>query len=98
MPCMSFFQAETLRVDLQPDGVADLWMDVPGRPVNVFNRQLIADLYAALDRIAAESAIGVLVVRSAKTSGFLAGADLRAFTQVQSPADATALSALGQAL
>src|SRR5438477_1969264 len=95
---MSFFQAETLRVDQQPDGTAVLWIDVPGRPVNVFNHQLLRDLDAALDRVAAESAIDVLFVRSAKASGFLAGADLRTFTEIKSPADATALSALGQTL
>jgi 3-hydroxyacyl-CoA dehydrogenase/enoyl-CoA hydratase/3-hydroxybutyryl-CoA epimerase len=95
---MSFFQAETLRVDQQPDGVAVLWIDVPGRPVNVFNHQLLTDLDSALDRVAAESAIDIVVVRSAKATGFLAGADLRSFTQVQTPADATALSARGQAL
>src|SRR5262249_29761871 len=98
MPGMSFSQAETLRVDQQPDGVACLWIDVPGRPINVFNHQLLSDLDAALDHVAAESAIRVLVVRSAKSSGFLAGADLRAFTQVKSSADGTALSVLGQAL
>lgn len=95
---MSIFQAETLRVDQQPDGVAVLWIDVPGRPLNVFSHQLLADLDAALDHVAGESAIHVLVVRSAKASGFLAGADLRAFTQVKRAVDATALSALGQAL
>jgi 3-hydroxyacyl-CoA dehydrogenase/enoyl-CoA hydratase/3-hydroxybutyryl-CoA epimerase len=95
---MSFHQAETLRVDQHPDGTAVLWIDVPGRPVNVFNHQLLTDLDTALDQVAAERAIRLLVVRSAKTTGFLAGADLRAFIQVKGPADATALSALGQAL
>src|SRR5262249_55456257 len=98
MPGMSFFQADTLRVDQQPDGLAMLWIDVPGRPINVFNHQLLSDLDAALGCVAAESAIRVLVARSAKSSGFLAGADLRAFPQVKPAADATALSVLGQVL
>jgi 3-hydroxyacyl-CoA dehydrogenase/enoyl-CoA hydratase/3-hydroxybutyryl-CoA epimerase len=95
---MSFFQAETLRVDQQPDGVADLWIDVPGLSVNVFNKQVLTDLDAALDSVANESAIQALVIRSSKPSGFLAGADLKSFTQIRSPADAVALSALGQTL
>ncbi len=95
---MSWFQAETLRVDQEPGGVGVLWFDVPGRPLNVFNRQVLADLEAALDRVDADSAIHVLVARSAKSSGFLAGADLHEFAKVQSAADATALSALGQAI
>jgi 3-hydroxyacyl-CoA dehydrogenase/enoyl-CoA hydratase/3-hydroxybutyryl-CoA epimerase len=95
---MSFFQAETLRVDQHPDGIAVLWIDVPGRPVNVFTHQLLADLDIALERVTAEAAISVLAIRSAKASGFLAGADLRAFAQVKTAAEATAMSALGQAL
>jgi 3-hydroxyacyl-CoA dehydrogenase/enoyl-CoA hydratase/3-hydroxybutyryl-CoA epimerase len=95
---MSFFQAETLRVDQQPDGVADLWIDVPGLSVNVFNKQVLGDLDAALDKVANEPAIQVLVIRSAKASGFLAGADLKSFTMVRGPADATTLSAQGQTL
>jgi 3-hydroxyacyl-CoA dehydrogenase/enoyl-CoA hydratase/3-hydroxybutyryl-CoA epimerase len=95
---MSFFQAETLRVDQQPDGTADLWIDVPGLSVNVINKQVLSDLDAALDRVAKETAIQVLIVRSAKASGFLAGADLKSFSEVRTPPDATALSALGQSL
>src|SRR5215831_12338404 len=95
---MSFFQAETLRVDQHPDGTAVLWIDVPGRPINVFTHQLLADLDTALDRVAAESAISILAIRSAKASGFLAGADLRVFAQVKTAAEAAAMSALGQAL
>jgi 3-hydroxyacyl-CoA dehydrogenase/enoyl-CoA hydratase/3-hydroxybutyryl-CoA epimerase len=95
---MSWFQAETLRVDQEPGGIGVLWFDVPGRPVNVFNRQVLADLQAALDRVEAEPALRVLVVRSAKASGSLAGADLHEFAKVQSSSDATALSALGQAV
>ena len=33
---MPFFQKDHLRVELEADGVAVLWLDVPGRPVNVF--------------------------------------------------------------
>jgi 3-hydroxyacyl-CoA dehydrogenase/enoyl-CoA hydratase/3-hydroxybutyryl-CoA epimerase len=95
---MSFFQAENLRVELQPNGVAVLWLDVPGRSLNVFNRQLLADLDAALDRVAAEPAVQLLVVRSAKPAGFLAGADLHEFTKVARGEDATALSETGQHL
>jgi 3-hydroxyacyl-CoA dehydrogenase/enoyl-CoA hydratase/3-hydroxybutyryl-CoA epimerase len=92
------FQAETLRLDVQPDGIATLWLDVPRRSLNVFNRQVLTELDAALNCIAAETSIRVLVIRSAKPAGFLAGADLHEFTAVRSAADATALSATGQRL
>ncbi|HJT79330.1 MAG TPA: 3-hydroxyacyl-CoA dehydrogenase NAD-binding domain-containing protein [Gemmataceae bacterium] len=95
---MPFFQADNLRVELASDGIAQLWLDVRDRPLNVFNRQVLADLGAALDRVAAESSARLLVVRSAKPSGFLAGADLHEFTAVRSADDAAALSARGQDL
>jgi 3-hydroxyacyl-CoA dehydrogenase/enoyl-CoA hydratase/3-hydroxybutyryl-CoA epimerase len=93
---MSFFQAETLRVDQQPDGSAVLWLDVPGRAINVLNRQIFADLDAALTSVSEETGITLLIVRSAKASGFLAGADLHQFAHVQTAADTSALSELGQ--
>jgi 3-hydroxyacyl-CoA dehydrogenase/enoyl-CoA hydratase/3-hydroxybutyryl-CoA epimerase len=95
---MTFFQTDNLRTERRPDGVAVLWLDVPNRPLNVFSRQVLADLDGALDAVAAETSIRALVVRSAKPAGFLAGADLHEFTSVRTPEDAMALSALGQRL
>lgn len=95
---MGGFQAENLKVELRPDGIALLWVDVPGRKFNVFNRQVLSDLDQALDKLAAARSVRLLVAVSAKESGFFAGADLREFTAVQSPADAMALSAAGQRL
>jgi 3-hydroxyacyl-CoA dehydrogenase/enoyl-CoA hydratase/3-hydroxybutyryl-CoA epimerase len=95
---MEGFQATSLSVEIRPGGIALLWLDVPGRAYNVFNRQVLTDLDQALDKLAGDSSIRLLVAVSRKTSGFLAGADLREFTGVQSPADAMALSAAGQRL
>jgi 3-hydroxyacyl-CoA dehydrogenase/enoyl-CoA hydratase/3-hydroxybutyryl-CoA epimerase len=95
---MALFQAQTMRIDQQPDGVAVLWLDVPGRSMNIFNRQVFADLDAALDRVATEAVVRALVIRSAKPSGFFAGADVKEFTTVQSADDARALSEKGQRL
>jgi 3-hydroxyacyl-CoA dehydrogenase/enoyl-CoA hydratase/3-hydroxybutyryl-CoA epimerase len=95
---MALFQAGTLRIDQQPDGVAVLWLDVPGRTMNIFNRQVLADLVNGLEHVASATAVRVLVIRSAKPSGFFAGADLKEFTTVQNAADARALSEKGQRL
>jgi 3-hydroxyacyl-CoA dehydrogenase/enoyl-CoA hydratase/3-hydroxybutyryl-CoA epimerase len=95
---MSFFQTDNLVVNRQPDGIAELVLDVKDRPLNVFNRQVMADLDAALDRVAAEPAIQCLVIKSGKATGFLAGADLHEFTSVANAQDASELSARGQRL
>src|SRR5262249_34238665 len=92
------FQAAALRIDQDAEGTATLWLDVPDRSVNVFNRGLLDDLDAALDRVAATPAVRLLVVRSGKPSGFLAGADLHDFAAIRTAADATALSQRGQRL
>src|SRR5262249_51307215 len=95
---MSLFSSETLRVEEPADGVAVLWLDLANRPVNVFTRQALADLDAALDRLAAEPAVRVLVIRSAKKGGFCAGADLHEFAAIRTAEDAAVTSAAGQRL
>ena len=94
---MQVFQSETVVVERDPDGSVALKLDVPGRSVNVFNRQVVADLDAALDAVAATNA-PLLVVRSGKKSGFVAGADLHEFLAIKDAAGATATSAAGQKL
>jgi 3-hydroxyacyl-CoA dehydrogenase/enoyl-CoA hydratase/3-hydroxybutyryl-CoA epimerase len=95
---MPFFETENLRVDPLGDGAASLVLDVAGRSVNVFNRQVLAEVDAALDRVAADSSFKLLIVRSAKETGFVAGADLHEFHAVASADEAAELSARGQAL
>jgi len=95
---MPIFQSETVAVERDADGSAGLRLDVPGKSVNVFNRQVLADLDAALDAVAADGHIPLLVVRSGKKSGFIAGADLNEFLTVRDAAAAMALSAAGQRL
>lgn len=93
---MPTFQSSTVTVDRDADGGFVLLVDVPGKPVNVVNRPFLADLRAALDALAALPRVPVLVVRSAKKAGFLAGADLNEFLAIGDAAQARALSAAGQ--
>lgn len=94
---MAFFQADNLWVELHDD-TAFLRLDVAGKSVNVLNRKALADLGAALDRIAAAPNVRRLIVTSAKPTGFLAGADVHEFQHMAGPADASGLSAIGQQL
>jgi 3-hydroxyacyl-CoA dehydrogenase/enoyl-CoA hydratase/3-hydroxybutyryl-CoA epimerase len=95
---MAQFRTDTLRVNSLADSVAELVIDVPGRPVNVFSRQVMTDLAEALKRLAAEPGLKLVFIRSGKASGFLAGADLQEFARVQNAAEAVELSAQGQKL
>jgi 3-hydroxyacyl-CoA dehydrogenase/enoyl-CoA hydratase/3-hydroxybutyryl-CoA epimerase len=95
---MPIFTSPSVRIDRDTDGSAVLILDVPGRSVNVFTRQVVADCEAALDRLDEEKGLPVLIVRSGKPSGFVAGADLHEFLALKDSADAEATSALGQRL
>ncbi len=94
---MPLFSAAHLRVEADA-AVATLWLDVAGRGVNALGSPVLAELDAALNHVAADETFDLLVVRSAKPSGFVVGADLREFAAVQSQADAMALSERGQRL
>jgi 3-hydroxyacyl-CoA dehydrogenase / enoyl-CoA hydratase / 3-hydroxybutyryl-CoA epimerase len=75
-----------------------LRIDLPGKSVNVLNRQVMADFEAALSRVADDVTVKILIVEGAKPSGFLAGADLQEFTRIGTSEEAKALSARGQEL
>lgn len=93
----TLFQTDNLRVE-QQEACAFLWLDVAGRSLNVFSRQVLADLDAALDRVKDNKTLKTLFILSAKPAGFIAGADINEFTQVRSPADAHTLTKRGQDL
>lgn len=95
---MPLFQTENLSVEVQDRGIAHCWIDLPGRTYNVFNRQVLADITAALNHVAASGHVRLLVFLSRKPSGFIAGADLHEFAKIQGTEDAIALSAAGQDL
>jgi 3-hydroxyacyl-CoA dehydrogenase/enoyl-CoA hydratase/3-hydroxybutyryl-CoA epimerase len=93
---MPLYRSENVEVDRDVDGSIHLTIDVPDRPVNVLNRHVLADLDEALDAVAGAARTTVLVVRSGKKSGFIAGADLRELAEVADAAAAEAMSAAGQ--
>jgi 3-hydroxyacyl-CoA dehydrogenase/enoyl-CoA hydratase/3-hydroxybutyryl-CoA epimerase len=94
---MAGFETNNLRVEPGSSGqFSMLLLDVAGKSVNVFNREVLADLEAALDHLKNDGSLKLLGIKSAKPSKPIAGADLNEFTKVSSPSEAKALSALGQ--
>jgi 3-hydroxyacyl-CoA dehydrogenase/enoyl-CoA hydratase/3-hydroxybutyryl-CoA epimerase len=93
---MPIFRSETVEADRDVDHSVHLTIDLTGRPVNVLSRQVLADLDEALDAVLQASRTTLLVVRSGKKSGFVAGADLVEFEAVADAAAAQAISAAGQ--
>jgi 3-hydroxyacyl-CoA dehydrogenase / enoyl-CoA hydratase / 3-hydroxybutyryl-CoA epimerase len=65
------------------DGIVWLTLDKPGGSTNVLSRDTLVELDGHIDEIRSGSARGV-VIRSGKASGFIAGADVKEFVQLQS--------------
>ncbi len=65
------------------DGIAWLSFDKPGTSTNVLSRDTLVELDSHLQSLRQKPPRG-LVIRSAKSSGFIAGADVKEFIQLQS--------------
>ncbi|MEO8349243.1 MAG: enoyl-CoA hydratase-related protein, partial [Acidobacteriota bacterium] len=85
------------RLDVGPDGLGVLTFDLPGEKVNKFSRDVLVELSEVLVRLSQDPRVRALLVESGKPDVFIAGADIKEFTQV-APEDAAAGSARGQAL
>lgn len=65
-----------LTLGVEDSGLATLVFDAPNKSVNVFNRAVIDELGALVDRLAERSDIRCLVLLSGKRRNFIAGADV----------------------
>jgi 3-hydroxyacyl-CoA dehydrogenase/enoyl-CoA hydratase/3-hydroxybutyryl-CoA epimerase len=70
------------RSETDADGIVWLTFDKPGTSTNVLSRETLVELDGHLKAIAAAPPRGV-VIRSGKPSGFIAGADVKEFVQLQ---------------
>ncbi|MFQ5563010.1 MAG: 3-hydroxyacyl-CoA dehydrogenase NAD-binding domain-containing protein [Parvularculaceae bacterium] len=77
---------ETLKLDIDSDGIALVTIDLPGQSMNVWNEKLIDEFESVVDRICEDDAVKGAVVASGKESGFLAGADLRMLARISKQA------------
>lgn len=84
-------------VERDADGVAWLHFDQVDSNINVLTEEMFVDLDAALDDIIKDPPAG-LVFLSNKKSGFIAGADVKAFTRIDTEAQAKELIEKGQSM
>jgi len=80
------------------DGVAVVTFDLPGEPVNKFSKAVIADFVAVFDQLERDTSVVGAVLISGKPDTFIAGADIDAFVEFTSAADAARASAAGHQL
>ncbi|SMP76471.1 short chain enoyl-CoA hydratase /3-hydroxyacyl-CoA dehydrogenase [Neorhodopirellula lusitana] len=79
-------------------GVVTVSIDVPGRPLNILTRDAMEELSQIVDAIEHAAGISMVVFESGKESGFLAGADVSAISEIDSVEEATRLIVAGQSL
>ncbi len=66
--------------DIDVDGIITLSLDLPDSSTNILTDVVINDLSLELNRIQVQRPTG-LILRSAKSNGFIAGADIKTFAQ-----------------
>ncbi|MGH8657312.1 MAG: 3-hydroxyacyl-CoA dehydrogenase NAD-binding domain-containing protein [Gammaproteobacteria bacterium] len=85
------------RFEVDARNVAWLTLDKRGASTNVLSAEVLEELDGMLDEISAAAPAGMVIV-SGKENGFIAGADVREFTQLSDGSEAAALVARGQAI
>jgi enoyl-CoA hydratase/carnithine racemase len=86
-----------LRIETRDGGVAVLFLDVAGQPVNTITPELLEELERETAPLFDDPSVRALVVASGKPDGFVAGADLKRIAQM-SAEEVERLSRRGQAL
>ncbi len=83
------------KLEQRDDGVVVLSFDRAGASVNTFAQEVLIELDGLVERLALDPPKG-LVLRSAKTSGFIAGADIREFAEFDARGNVTDAIRRGQ--
>ena len=87
--------AAAWKMERDAEGIVWLTLDKPGTSTNVLGRAVLEELGTLIAPLAADPPRGV-VVRSGKSNGFVAGADIKEFTGFSSATDAYGLVRAGQ--
>ncbi len=84
-------------MQIDADRIAWLTCDMRDASTNVLSAEVVRELAQILDEISALRPLG-MVVQSAKPNGFIAGADIKEFVKIRSPAEGYELVRAAQAV
>src|SRR5437870_2852697 len=89
-----------VQLKILDNGVAVVTLDLQNSKVNLLGSQMMNELNAVIDQIAANPAVKGLVITSAKADNFVAGADINEIQsiQTQAPIKAYQASQLGKSV
>lgn len=71
------------KLDIDQDAILWLTIDRHNATVNSLNREVVSELEQILDDLTQNNLIKALILRSGKTSGFVAGADIEQFLKLE---------------
>jgi enoyl-CoA hydratase/carnithine racemase len=89
------YESPHVRVEAA-DGVATLWLEFPGRPVNALTPARLAEFDRGLSAVSANSHLKVLVIRSGRPAGFCGGLDPEALAGLTTDEARAAFAVAGQ--
>ena len=75
------------KLETDADGIVWLSLDQADFSTNVLSAEVMSELDGVLEDLAAQKPRGV-IIRSAKETGFIAGADVEEFTRIKDAEDA----------
>ena len=81
---MTSVTSRNWRSEQDAEGILWLTLDRPDSSANTLGREVLVELDALLQAVLATPPRGV-VIQSGKNSGFVAGADIKEFTELQTP-------------
>ncbi len=89
-------QYKNWRLESDKDNILWLYFDKQNAAVNTLDRAVMSELSAIIDSLANDTQHKGLIIASAKTTGFIAGADISLFTQFKDINDAVQVLKRGQ--
>lgn len=89
-------QYQNWRIDTDEDHIVWLTLDKANTTVNTLDFNVMDELSRIIDLLAADNATKGVIIQSGKKSGFIAGADISAFTKFKDIEDAVSILKLGQ--
>ncbi len=89
------YESPHLRVEAA-DGVATVWLEFPGSPVNALTPPRLAELDRALSAVLPNPHLEILVIRSGRPAGFCGGHDPARLTELTSEDEQSRFAVAGQ--
>jgi 3-hydroxyacyl-CoA dehydrogenase / enoyl-CoA hydratase / 3-hydroxybutyryl-CoA epimerase len=83
------------KLNRDADDIAWLTLDKPESSTNILSRKVMQELGIVLDKLENDTP-KALVIKSSKSSGFIAGADIKEFTSLKNATEAYSLVRSGQ--